>query len=95
MSQEVEWNYQVELQDHIHAQVQIQERDNLPKCQYGSQNLEFGQVQMGVLKLNLGFQNNMIPGQIDRVRDIWIGQRLIKKSFLISINVDKLTQLCL
>ena len=45
---------------HIHSQVQFQERNNLPKCQCGFQNLEFGQVQMGVLKWNLVFQNNMI-----------------------------------
>jgi len=49
LSQEVELNYQVEVQDHINAQLQFQERDNLPKCQYGSQNLEFGQVQMGMI----------------------------------------------
>ena len=42
------------------SQVQFQEKDNLPKCQCGFQNLEFGQVQMGVLKWNLVFQNNMI-----------------------------------
>jgi len=37
--------------------------DNLQKYQYGSQNFDVGQVQMDVLKLNLGFQNNMILGQ--------------------------------
>ena len=62
LNQEVELNYEVEVQDHIHSQVQSQKMDNLPKCQYGSQNSDFGQVQMGVLKLNLGFQNNMILG---------------------------------
>ena len=30
MNQEVEFNYQVEIQDHIHSQVQFQGRDNLP-----------------------------------------------------------------
>ena len=60
LNQEVELNYQVKVQDHIHSQVQFQERDNLPKCQCGFQNLEFRQVQMGVLKWNLVFQNNMI-----------------------------------
>jgi len=34
----------------------------LPNCQYGSQNFNVGQVQISVLKLNLGFQNIMIPG---------------------------------
>ena len=57
-------DHQVEVQDHIHSQVQFQEKDNLPKYQHGAQ------VQMGVLKLNLGFQNNMSPDQINRVRDI-------------------------
>ena len=33
-------------EDHIHAQIQCQERDNLSKYQCGSQNLDFGQVQM-------------------------------------------------
>jgi len=33
LSQEVELNYQVKIQDHIHSQVQSQEKDNLPKCQ--------------------------------------------------------------
>ena len=61
LNQEVELNYQVEVQDHIHAQIQFQETDNLPKYQCGSQNSDFGQVQMGVLKLNLGFQNNKSP----------------------------------
>ena len=59
-------NYQVEIQDHIHAQVQSQEKDNLPKCQW---DLKFGQVQMGMLKLNLGFQNDKSTGSINRVRD--------------------------
>jgi len=31
LNQEVELNYQVEVQDHIHTQVQSQEKDNLPK----------------------------------------------------------------
>ena len=49
-----------EVQDHIHAQIQFKERDNLPKYQCGSQNLNFRKVQIGMLKLNLVFQNNMI-----------------------------------
>ena len=61
MSQEVKMNYQVEVQDHIHALVQFQQKDNLPKCQWDFQKSEFGQVQMGVLKLNLGSQNNNSP----------------------------------
>ena len=55
LSQEVELNYQVELQNHIHAQVQFQERDNLLKYQCGSQNVDFRQVQMDMMKLNLDF----------------------------------------
>ena len=58
----MELNYQVEVQNHIRTQVQSQERDNLPKYQCGSQNFDFDQVQMGVLKLNLSFQSNMILG---------------------------------
>ena len=65
MNQEVELNYQVEVHDHIHSQVQFQEMDNLPKYQFGFQNFDFGQVQMSMLKLNLDFYNNMIPG-LDR-----------------------------
>jgi len=60
LNQEVELNYQVEVHDHIHSQVQFQEKDNLPNCQWDFQKSEFGQVQMGGLKLNLSFQNNMI-----------------------------------
>ena len=55
-------NCQVEVQDYIYAQVQFQEKDNLPNCQWDFQNLKFGQVQLGMLKLNLGFQNNKSPG---------------------------------
>ena len=55
-------NYQVKVHDHINSQVKFQERDNLPKYQHGSQNFDVGQVQKGVLKLNLGFQNNKISG---------------------------------
>jgi len=61
LNQEVDLNYQVEVHDYIHSQVQFQERDNLPKYQCDFLNLEFGQVQMGILKLDLGFDNNMIP----------------------------------
>ena len=46
--------------DHILAQAQFWEKNNLPKCQGGVQN--FGQVQMDGMKLNLEFQNNMILG---------------------------------
>ena len=59
---QIELNYQVEAQDHIHSQVQSQERYNLPTCQCGSQEFDVGQLQMGVPKLNLGFQNNKSPG---------------------------------
>ena len=52
-------NYQAKVQDHIHVQVQFSEKDNLPICQW---DLKFRQVQMGVLKLNLGFQNDKSPG---------------------------------
>jgi len=65
LNQAVELNYQFDDQDPIHAQVQFQEMDNLPKCQYDSQNYDVGQIQMGVMKLNLGFKNNMIHG-LDR-----------------------------
>ena len=44
------------LQDHFQAQVQFREKDNLPKCQCDFQALEFGQISMGLLELNLGFQ---------------------------------------
>ena len=40
---------------YFHAQVQFQEIDSLPECQCGSQDSDFGQVQIGVLKLTLGF----------------------------------------
>jgi len=62
LNQEVELNYQFEVQDHIHAEIQSQERVNLPKCQCCSQKFDAGQVQLDVLKLNLGFQNNMSSG---------------------------------
>jgi len=55
-------NYQVEFEDHIYSQVQSQKRDNLPTYQCGSQVFDVGQIQMGVLKLNLNFQNNKSPG---------------------------------
>ena len=48
-------NYQLEVQDHIHAQVQSQKRDNLPTCQCDFQEFDIGQVQLDVLKLNLDF----------------------------------------
>ena len=48
-------NYQVEIQDHNHVQVQSQKKENLPKCQW---DLKFGQVHVSVLKLNLDFQND-------------------------------------
>ena len=40
------------------------------------------------------FKTIRVLDQINRVRDIWIGQRLIRKSFLILISADQLTQLC-
>ena len=53
LNQKVKWKHQHEVQDHFQAQVQFQEKDNLPKCQGGFQN--FGQVQMDVMKLNFNF----------------------------------------
>ena len=44
LNQEVKMNCQVEVQDHIHSQVQSQKRDNLSKCQCGFQNFDVGQV---------------------------------------------------
>ena len=38
----------------------ISEKDNLPECPGDFNNLEFGQVRMCVLKLNLDSQNDMI-----------------------------------
>ena len=69
----MKWNHQHEDRDHIHIQFQYHERDNLPKCQCDFQDLEYGQVQMDVQKLNLSFQNNMILGSNHRVSDIRIG----------------------
>ena len=60
LNQLVELNYQVEVQDHIHAQ--FQEKNNLPTCQCDSQEFDVSQLQIGVLKSNLGFQNNRSPG---------------------------------
>ena len=48
LNQEVELNDQVKGQDH--SQVLFQEMNNLPNYQCHFQKLEFGQVQMGVLK---------------------------------------------
>ena len=62
LSQDVKLNYQVEVHDHIHSNIQSQEKDSLPKYQCGFQILDFSQVQMSMQKLNLGFQNNMILG---------------------------------
>ena len=44
--------------------------DNLPQCQ----GFDFGQVQVGMMKFNLDFQNDMILSHINRVEDIKIGQ---------------------
>ena len=54
--------YEIELNEicDLDSQIQFQERDNLPNCQCHFQNLNFGQVQMVVLKRNLVFQNIMI-----------------------------------
>ena len=46
----------------IQVRFQVQERDNLPECPGDFHNLEFGQVKMCVLKLNLDSQNDMIQG---------------------------------
>ena len=62
LNQKVKWNHQHEVQDHFQAQVQFQEKDNLPECPGDFHNLEFSQVQMCVLKLNLSFENNMMLG---------------------------------
>ena len=86
MNQKVKWNYQLVDQDHIHTQIQFWKKYNLPKYQGGSQNFNFGQVQMDVLKLNRGFQNNMILGSNRRVRNIRIDQRLRRKNFLTPID---------
>ena len=59
LNQEVELNHQVRVQDHIHSQVLFQEMNNLLNYECHFRNLEFGQVQMIVLKWNLIFQNNM------------------------------------
>ena len=37
LNQKVKWNHQLEVHDHF--QVQFWEKDNLPKCQGGVQNL--------------------------------------------------------
>ena len=44
LSQKVKLNYQVEIKNHIHAQVQFQKRNNMSKCQCDSQIFNFGQV---------------------------------------------------
>ena len=62
LNQKEKWNSQLEVQDHFQAQVQFREKDNLPKCQCDFQILEFAQVSMGLLKLNLSFQNSIILG---------------------------------
>ena len=54
----MKWNSQLEVQDHFKAQVQFQEKDNLPKCQ----GCDVGQVQVGMIKWKLDFQNDMIIG---------------------------------
>ena len=61
MNQEEKLNYQFEVQDHIHVQIQFQKIDNLSKYQCDPQKFDVSQVQLNVLKLNLGFQNNMSP----------------------------------
>ena len=54
MNQEGKLNHQVEVQDHV--QVQFQEKENLPNRQW---DLNFGQVHVIVLKLNLDIQDYM------------------------------------
>jgi len=56
LNQKVKWNSQLEVQDHFQAQVQFQEKDNLPK----HQGCDVGQVQVGMMKLKLDFQRDMI-----------------------------------
>ena len=58
LNQKVKWNHQHKVQDHFQAQVQFQEKDNLPKCQ----EVNVCQVQVGTMKLKLDFQNDMILG---------------------------------
>jgi len=82
LNQKVKRNHQREVQDHFQAQVQFREKDNLPKCQ----GCDGGQVQVGMMKLKLDFQNDMILGSNSRVRDIRIGQRLTRKTFLALID---------
>ena len=54
MNKKVKWNYQLVDQDHIHSQVKLRKKDNLPKYQGGFQN--FRQVQMDVMELNFDFR---------------------------------------
>ena len=54
LNQEIELNCQVEVQDHIHAQVQFWKRITCQNIN-GSQNSDFCQVQIGMLKLNFDF----------------------------------------
>ena len=82
MNQKVKWNHHHEIQDHFQAQVQFQEKDNLPKCQ----EVDGGHVQVGMMKLKLDFQNDMILGSNRKVRDIRIGQRFTRKTFLALID---------
>jgi len=58
LSQKVELNYQTEDQFHIH--VQFLGSYNLPNYQCDSQKFDIFQVQMGMMKMNLDFQNDMI-----------------------------------
>jgi len=73
-------NYQFEIQDHIHTQVQFQKMDNLLKCQYGSQKFNVGQVQMGA-KLKSWFPKLHDSRSISI--ELGIPQRLIKAIFLL------------
>ena len=60
LNQKVEFNHQVEVYDHIHSQVQFQERDNLPKRQCDFQN-NFNSSQRGFTSPESNFQPTYPP----------------------------------
>ena len=71
----------------------ISGKDNLPKYQCGSQNSDLVKFKWVRWNWILVSKTTWFLVEIDRVRDIWIDQRLIRASFLIPMNVDQLTQL--
>jgi len=93
LTQEVKLNCQVEISDNIHAQIQFQERNNLPKYQCGSQNFDF-LVKFKWVCWNwiLASKTTWFFGSIDKVRDIRIGkdwQERIPSLLLInSLNIE-------